>query len=145
MPYLVIPWTRLLLLMSLNVSLNAWETKVASRLTFVVMATTHNDAFVSLTTKPDRWNQEILNGRKDLHTMALFRSVENCRTFTFSILVNSAGGNLFSYSLWEGRLALRNADSLNLKKKHLKTYLFHQAFFWFINRFISNFYAHAYA
>ena len=37
-----------------------------------------------------------LNGRKDLHTMALFRSVENCRTFTFFILVILAGANLFS-------------------------------------------------
>ena len=54
MPYFVIPWTWLLLLMSLNASLNASETKLASRLTFVLIATMQNDAFVNLTTKPDR-------------------------------------------------------------------------------------------
>ena len=54
MPYLIIPWTRLLLLMSLNVGLNASEIAVANQLMFIPMATMYNDALVNLTTKPDR-------------------------------------------------------------------------------------------
>ena len=54
MPYVNIPWTRLLLLMSLNVGLNASESAVANRVIFIPMATMYNDALVNLTTKPDR-------------------------------------------------------------------------------------------
>ena len=40
--------------------------------------------------------------------------------------------------------SLRNADSLNSFKKHLKTYLSHQAFSQFTNRFLFNFHTYVY-
>ena len=54
--------------------------------------------------------------------------------------------NNSSWSLHAGILAFIdicfdvNADSLNSFKKHLKTYLFYQAFSWFITRSVSNFF-----
>ena len=60
----------------------------------------------------------------------------------------SYGDRRFSIAgpkLWNSIPAsLRNADSLNSFKKHLKTYLFHRAFFKFINRFLLNFHTYIY-
>ena len=60
--------------------------------------------------------------------------------------LKSYGDRRFSIAgpkLWNSLPAsLRNADLLNSFKKHLKTFLFQQAFSWFITRFVSNFYVY---
>ena len=63
--------------------------------------------------------------------------------------LKSYGDRRFSIAgpkLWNSIPAsLRNADFLNFFKKHFKTYLFHQAFFKFINRFLFHFHTYIYS
>ena len=58
--------------------------------------------------------------------------------------LKSYGDRRFSIAgpkLWNSLpVSLRNTDSLNSFEKHIKTYLFHQAFSWFITRSVWNFY-----